>query len=118
VDDDERGFAIQRRRRALGMRVGELAKRVDVDRSTVTRVEQGKSTPETYALFERALTLAEEEMGMDEPPGTGQVEFVVEGHFGVRVRVKGPIADLPQMERSVERLIQRMGQAPSQNQDD
>jgi transcriptional regulator with XRE-family HTH domain len=116
VDDDARGSAIKRRRETLGMKVGELAQRVGVERTTITRVEKNESTPETYAKLERALSLAEEEMGMD-APGAGQVEFVVEGHFGVRVRVKGPVADLDQMERSVERLIQKMGR-PGQNLDE
>jgi len=114
VDDEARGFAIKRRREALGMKVNELEARSGVERTTISRAEKNESTPVTYAKLEQALALAEEEMGMD-APGMGQVEFVVEGHFGVRVRVKGPVADLAEIERSVERLIQKMSRRSSQN---
>ena len=93
------------------MEVQELAELAKVGREAVTRAEKNEKTSEIrYAVLENALTAREEAIGgpPDQPEHT--VEFMLEGNFGVRVRVKGPVDDLPALERSVARLIKQMGQ--------
>ena len=110
VTDETRGQAIKRRREAMGMSVAEMAERAGIDWETVSRAEEDASRGTTYAKLEKVLDDLEEEIGgpPDQPDHT--VEFLLEGNFGVRVRVKGPVADLPELERSVGRLIKQMGQ--------
>lgn len=112
VSDEDRGSAIKRRRLALGMEVQELADLADVGREAVTRAEKNEKTSEVrYAVLENALTRREEEIGGPPELPDHTVEFELEGNFGVRVRVKGPVDDLPALERSVARLIRQMGQS-------
>ena len=111
VDLENRGSAIKRRRVALGMEVQELADLAKVGRESVTRAEKNEKTSDVrYSKLENALTAREEEIGGVPEQPEHQVEFLLEGNFGVRVRVKGPVADLPELERSVGRLIKQMGQ--------
>ena len=119
VTDETRGQAIQRRREAVGMTVTELAERATaarggdkpaLDWQTVQRAEDDRSQSATYGLLEKVLADLEEEIGGPPERPEHTVEFLLEGNFGVRVRVKGPVADLPELERSVGRLIKQMGQ--------
>ena len=123
VTDETRGQAIQRRREALGVTVTELAERATaarggdkpaMDWQTVDRAEEGRSRGTAYAELEKVLDDLEEEVGgpPEEPEHT--VEFIIEGLYGAeRVRVKGPVTDLPALERSVARLMQ-MGHRPEE----
>jgi len=117
VTDETRGQAIQRRREALGVTVTEMAERATaargadkpaMDWQTVDRAEEGRARGTAYAELEKVLDDLEEEVGgpPDQPEHT--VEFIIEGLYGAdRVRVKGPVADLREIERSVARLMQQ-----------
>jgi len=121
-----RGQAIKRRREALQATVTELAERATkargedkpaMDWQTVDRAEEGRARGTAYAELEKVLDELEEEVGgpPDQPEHT--VEFIIEGLYGAdRVRVKGPVADLREIERSVARLMQQ-GPRPSEGQD-
>ena len=97
------------------MEVQELAELAKVGREAVTRAEKNEKTSEVrYAVLENALTAREEEVGgpPDQPEHT--VEFIIEGMYGAqRVRVKGPVSDLAEIERSVARLM-RIGRPPEE----
>lgn len=110
VTDETRGQAIKRRREAIGMSVTELAERAGVDWETVDRAEQDSARGTSYVKLEKVLDDLEEEIGGPPEHPEHSVEFMLEGNFGVRVRVKGPVDDLPALEASVARLIRQMGQ--------
>lgn len=95
------------------MDVVDLAEVAGVNRDTIAAIEKGKGfRTSSLTKIERALGQLEEEMGIDTPitPSnpTGLVEFEVTGDFGVRVVVRGPVADLPELQRSVAELVRGM----------
>lgn len=116
--NDDSGAEIRARRKRLGMTIGALAERAQVHRDTLSAIERGGSDPQTSTAgrIERALDELEHEMGMDLPsvvgvvgdPDEGLVEFTVEGHFGVRAVVKGPIKDIDKLQEAVGKLIAGM----------
>lgn len=119
--DREVGRRIKERRTRLGMHVIDLAERAGIDRGRLAEIEKGKAAntrDTTIARIERALDALEHEMSIDVdlPPGVrrvgdpaeGIVEFTVEGNFGVRAVVKGPISDLDQLQEAVAKLIAGM----------
>lgn len=115
--DDDSGGRIAERREQLGMSVKALAERAGIDRGVLTRIEKGQGARTTSVrLVERALDDLEHEMGVDLPsvvrpvgdPEEGLVEFTVEGHFGVRAVVKGPIRDIDKLQEAVSHLIAGM----------
>lgn len=104
-----RGHAIKMRMDALGWGATDLQRESGLSRSQVYRVleDAPNVSAKSYAAAEGALRRAEEGA---EPAGLvvteqGFVEFEVTGDFGVRVVVKGPIENVPELERSVARLI-------------
>jgi transcriptional regulator with XRE-family HTH domain len=109
VTAETRGEAIRQRRMAFGLRsVREFAERTGLARETVTRAEHGEASEGTYQRLEAWLDAFEHEIGADEPAAPvsiEQIEFTVEGDFGVKVTVKGPINDRAQLEESVTRII-------------
>ena len=116
VDDETRGQEIKRRREAFRMTVTELAERVmaargengpAMDWQTVDRAEAGRSRGTAYAELEKALDSFEDEITSEvEPEPEHSVEFIIEGLYGAdRVRVKGPVSDLREIEQSVARLM-------------
>lgn len=116
--NDDSGAQMRARRKRLGMTIGALAERADVHRDTLSAIERGESDPQTSTAgrIERALDELEHEMGMDLPsvvrpigdPDAGLVEFTVEGHFGVRAVVKGPIKDIDKLQAAVAKLMAGM----------
>lgn len=105
---DERGEAIRRRRMALGIRsTRELAIRSGVSRSATSAAEHGEGSAGTYQRLESWLADQERAQGVGQPVAAEfeQIEFVVEGDFGVRVTVKGPINDRGALEESVAKII-------------
>lgn len=111
VSDETRGHAIKRRRLALGMSVNALAKKVEMDRATLTAAEAGdpRTTDLTYTRVENWLTDFEAEIGAADPsPSDDLVEFRLSGNFGVDVVVKGPVANLAELEGSIARLLREM----------
>lgn len=108
VTPEERGEAIRRRRTAHGLRsVREFAERTGLSREAVTKAERGDASEGTYQRLEAWLDAFDHEVGEDGPPPpvVEQIEFVIEGDFGVKVTVKGPITDRAALEDSVTKII-------------
>lgn len=117
---DETGAQIQARRTRIGMSRKALAERAGVDRGRLTRIEEGAPARDsTIGAIERALGELEHEMGLDAdlPPGVTRigepeeklVQFTIEGNFGVRAVVKGPISDIEALRKAASELIAGMG---------
>ena len=111
VTNSGAGEAIKKRRTALGVTVKALAEKAGVDRGRLAAIEDGASAREsTIGAIERALADLEAAMSgpYDDDGERGLVTFRMSGSFGVDVVVQGPVENLDELERSVERLIQRM----------
>lgn len=119
VVNAQRGLQIQRRRLTLGIpSVNAFAKELRMDRQTLTRAEAGQASERTYQRLEAWLSDKEHEFGMDSPnvpaaadvqvPSDDLVEFRVGGNFGVDVVVRGPIANLGELEQAVGRLLDKL----------
>ena len=119
VTSEERGSEIQRRRLAHGIRsVREFAERTTLSREAVTKAEQGTASEGTYQRLEAWLDAFDEEISQDMPdvqiqqlgtnPESDVVEFTVEGNFGVRAVVKGPVRDIDALREAVSRIIEGM----------
>ena len=108
VTAETRGEAIRRRRMSHGIRsVREFAEQTGLARETVTRAEHGEASEGTYQRLEAWLDAFEHEIGADEPaegPSIEQITFTVEGDFGVKVTVQGPIRDRAELEESVAKI--------------
>jgi len=112
---------VKTRRRRLGYNITDLATEAGISRDTLSDLEAGNKRPhpDTVAKVLEALDRLEHEVGMDAPPlpagarqigdpAEGLVEFTVEGNFGVRAVVKGPIRDLDALQEAVGKLIAGM----------
>jgi transcriptional regulator with XRE-family HTH domain len=114
------GMSVEARRVKLGMSVKALAETAGVDRSRVVAIEAGEPTVRaaTLGAVMAALDRLEDEMGMrdaDHPstraigdPSEDLVEFTIEGNFGVRAVVKGPVRDLEALQGAVSKLVRDM----------
>jgi transcriptional regulator with XRE-family HTH domain len=107
-----RGHALKRRRLSLGIKsVSELHRESGVSREAITAAEEGSASPATYERLEAWFDRFEHETGSEAAEAAehaenhGIVEFTVEGDFGVRVVVRGPIQDVEALERSVGRIV-------------
>ena len=108
-----RGLGLRRRRLGLGIKsVREFAERSGVSREAVTAAENGTASNRTYGRLEAWLSRAEHAEAA-EARDEAQVEFRVSGGLGVDVVVRGPVADLDQLEASVTRLIREVRQRAS-----
>lgn len=113
TDDEDRGSAIQRRLDNLGVGDREFYARTGIDRKTLRRAvagEEGVRTS-TYIAIESALDKMEaltRGVPTTEAFGGDYVEFTVEGNFGVKAVVKGPVKDMDELQRAVGRLIREM----------
>lgn len=106
------------RRDRLNLTQEQLAEEADLNRDTISAVENGKGSAHSRRKVAEALTRLEEEGGTLPPiapapePESSQephmIEFEVSGDFGVRVVVKGPIENAADLEASVARLIRDM----------
>lgn len=113
VEEDDTGERIRERRARLGWSVKELAERAGLDRDTVASVEAGGNARiQTVHAIRRALSEAETDPSSSVrpigDPEDGLVEFTVEGHFGVRAVVKGPIKDIDKLQAAVAKLMAGM----------
>lgn len=112
VVSEERGQQIQRRRLAIGIpSVNRWAKDIGLDRETLTRAEAGKASPRTYQRIEAWLDNMEEELGMPDSENSSPTDDVIEYHVsgqGVDLVVRGPVANLDDLEASVSRLLDRL----------
>lgn len=82
----------------------DLAKKSPFDYKTLRKVEAGTASD---TIYERLDAWIDEYV--NEPPAQPisieQIEFTVEGSFGVKVTVKGPIKDREALESSVAAII-------------
>lgn len=111
VVSDERGEEIQQRLDALGISDREFYKRTGIDRKTLNRAIAGEGTrASTYIAIDAALTRLESMVGkrgaVEHPDDF--VEFTVEGNFGVRAVVRGPVKDMDELQRAVSKLVREM----------
>lgn len=113
--NERSGEEIKARRVALGMTVSALAREAKVDRTHLSEFEEGKRHPRDnwIGAVDSALSRIEEETGMDVPSRRDNdddlVEFTIEGNFGVRAVVKGPVRDMAELKAAVADLIREMG---------
>ena len=112
VTDDDRGAAIAKRLDDLGISAREFYEVTGIDRKTLGRAiaNEERVRPSTYAAIESALTdLEQRAQGVPiGDPDDDLVEFTVEGNFGVRAVVKGPIRDMDKLQAAVARLVREM----------
>jgi hypothetical protein len=114
TDDDERGTRIQERLDALGIADREFHARTGIDRKTLRRAVANDPgvRHSTYMAINAALDKMEAAVRgipvQRQDPGADYVEFTVEGNFGVRAVVKGPVKDMDELQRAVAKLIRDM----------
>lgn len=107
LDNETRGAALAARREAAGITAVELEKETGIARQTIARAEKGQASKATYRQLEAWYDRFDEETGAN-APSNGIIEFTVEGDFGVRVVVKGPIRDAEAIEQSVARIVRNI----------
>lgn len=115
---DDSGARITERRKTVGLEVPELAEKAGLDKGVVYRAERGERVRDSSLwAIEKALAAEEHEFGLDVPSVVAQpvgdaddglVEFTVEGHFGVRAIVKGPVRNIDALKSAVADLIAGM----------
>lgn len=111
VTTDERGAQIQRRLDDLGITDREFYARTGIDRKTLRRAVAGEegTRASTYMAINAALDKIEAMVeGPELDPAADFVEFTVEGNFGVRAVVKGPVKDMDELQKAVSRLVREM----------
>lgn len=120
VADSERGERIQERLERLGISDREFHETTGIDRKTLRRAvsAEGNVRSSTYAAIEAELDKLEEKVAgpQQRPVGDDLVEFTIEGNFGVRAVVKGPVRDMAALQDAVTRLVRDM-QNPDQRDD-
>lgn len=112
---------VKPRRQRIGFNIKGLAQEAGVSRDTLSDLEAGlkKPHPDTVSKVLAALDRLEKDVGLDEgslPPGAepfgaptlGLVEFTVEGNFGVKAVVKGPVSDIEALQKAAAELIASM----------
>lgn len=118
---DERGAEIQRRLDALGITDREFYAKTGIDRKTLRRAVAGEEStrPSTYIAIHAALDKLEAMVtgGDVSTPGADYVEFTVEGNFGVRAVVRGPVKDMAELQAAVSRLVREMRTAQDDDPD-
>lgn len=108
VIDKSRGQEVKQRRLRHGIKsLRELAAKSGISREAVTAAEEGTASEATYERIHAWFDRFEEEVGDDgDDAEPGVVEFRIAGNFGVDVIVKGPVANIAELEAAVQRLIQ------------
>lgn len=112
---------VKARRLRLGYNITDMATEAGISRDTLSDLEAGNKRPhpDTLTKVLTALDRLEREIGLDAgslPPGARRigdpaddlVEFTIEGNFGVRAVVKGPVRDLDALQDAVRKLIAGM----------
>lgn len=113
TDKEERGKEIQERLDAIGVGDREFHTATGIDRKTLRRAVAGEpgTRNSTYIAIESALDKLEAKFrgeAVAMPSSEDYVEFTVEGNFGVRAVVKGPVKDMAELQRAVTRLVREM----------
>lgn len=112
----DEGAQVRARRERLGMAIRDLATEAEVSRDTLSDMESGAKDfrQATLGKVLRALDRLEAEMGIGAPlpeqiaPG-GVVRYVVQGVYGAEALVvEGPVANIAELEASVNRIMLRI----------
>lgn len=107
---------LTRRRERLGWSKSRLAEAAGVDRATLAAIESGSKDYRQDSLRKvtEALSAGEHELGIDAPAveanGPELIEYEVTGDFGVRVVVRGPVANHEILAGDVARIIRSIQQ--------
>lgn len=117
VVESGEGAVIRDRRMKLGLSVKALAGLAGVDRGRLAAIEDGaQARSGTYGAIHAALDKLEAEMsGPYDPPAaipdpSGRtVTFHVEGNFGIKATVQGPVENIEELRLQVQELIRVMG---------
>lgn len=119
--NEERGAQIQARLDELGIKDREFYAKTGIDRKTLRRAVAGEERvrDSTYDAINAALDRLEvsnEGIGEAEvdPTNDDYVEFTVEGNFGVRAVVKGPVRDMDELQKAVAHLVREMRTSPEE----
>ena len=119
VSDEIRWHAIEQRYLRLGItsqrdleRAAEAVE-MGISRAAIMKAAQGKASPGTYTRIEAALdeiehrmTTEAEDLAEAAVKESGMVTFDLRGVFGAdSVTVKGPVANLAELEAAVEKLL-------------
>lgn len=119
VESDHERARVRARRERVGMSIGDLAEAAEVSRDTLSDLELGKKGYRNTTLGKVVATLEriERETGLDElpedarrigDPDSDLIEIRVEGNFGVRVVVKGPVRNLDALQETASKAIADM----------
>jgi hypothetical protein len=110
ADRTGRGVALRQRRLANGIKsVRALQQRCGVSRDAITGAEAGTASEATYERLEAWFTRYELANAVNEV-ALAQVEYEVQAPEGVRVVVRGLLADAEELERTVARLARELGE--------
>lgn len=114
----DEGAQVRARRERLGMAIRDLATEAEVSRDTLSDMESGAKDfrQATLGKVLRALDRLETEMGIDAPlpeqtqaPAGGIVRYSVQGVYGAEALVvEGPVANIAELEASVDRIMRRI----------
>jgi hypothetical protein len=102
----DRGAWLRGRRLGLGIRsVRALHQRSGISREAITSAEAGTASSATYERLDAWFARHEPPSSPETVPlDHSQVEFEVHGDRGLRIVVRGPMADVEELERSVARI--------------
>jgi hypothetical protein len=110
VDRADRGAALRRRRLDNEIKsVRALHERSGVSRDAITSAEAGRASEATYQRLEAWLTRYELANAVNDL-ALAQIEYEVQADEGLRIVVRGLLADAEELERAVARLIQGLRQ--------
>jgi hypothetical protein len=105
VDRVDRGAALRQRRLDNGIKsVRALHERSGVSRDAITSAEAGRASEATYQRLEAWLSRYELANAVNDLALT-QIEYEVQADEGVRIVVRGLLADAEELERAVARLV-------------
>jgi DNA-binding XRE family transcriptional regulator len=112
-----RGAAIKAERDAAFMTQEDVAIPTGLSRQTIARAEHGHASESTYRTLENFFK--NEISGPVAPAADngGLVEFEIEGDFGVRVVVRGPVENVEALERSVARIVASIREGKGEDPD-
>ncbi len=110
ADRVARGAALRRRRLTNEIKsVRALHERSGVSRDAITSAEAGHASEATYQRLEAWFTRYELANAANDL-ALAQIEYEVQADEGLRIVVRGLLADAEELERAVARLIQGLKQ--------
>jgi transcriptional regulator with XRE-family HTH domain len=110
ADQRDRAAALRQRRLANGIKsVRALHEQSGVSRDAITTAEAGRASEATYQRLE-AWFARYELANTAQDVALAQIEYEVHSGDGLRITVRGLLADAEQLERAVTRLIRELRQ--------